>query len=344
MHRVYRTDGATVRKITKLPTGGIKVEAVLSGPSVLDYGSHKEYRPPEVTFHEDTLASVDGAPVTDEHPSELVNTGNFERLARGYAVRPRRDGDDLVAEIFIQSQSLIDQIDVKREVSLGYLADVKEQVGVTPKGERYDAIQTRIQVNHVAIVSKARSKGAGLRLDSNGHEICAKVTDMDIDAIKAERDAALEKAGKIEAELVSLRKDHEELRATHDAAQEEIKTLPDRAREFAKVIVLAEKHGIEVRADMDENAVRDAVLIKLVPDADLKESVDYKRARLDAALKAKPADPRAELHAERKDGATPADTRPAWARKSEEQYSKLGRDNSKGNGEVQIKTRNGVIQ
>jgi uncharacterized protein len=46
--------------------------------------------------------------------------------------------------------------DGKRQLSVGYSCDLSWQDGVTPEGEKYDAIQTNIRGNHLAIVTEAR--------------------------------------------------------------------------------------------------------------------------------------------------------------------------------------------
>jgi hypothetical protein len=56
------------------------------------------------------------------------------------------------------------------EVSMGYLADVIPESGVTPTGEHYDAKQTNIRFNHMALLPQGHARagsGARLRLDGN---------------------------------------------------------------------------------------------------------------------------------------------------------------------------------
>jgi len=51
----------------------------------------------------------------------------------------------------------------KRELSMGYSAEVTFADGVTPSGESFDAIMTNFKMNHVAIVDQARG-GSELRI------------------------------------------------------------------------------------------------------------------------------------------------------------------------------------
>lgn len=113
------------------------------------------YRSPKEVFAQATLASFEGKPVTDGHPSEDVNPDNFKRYAKGHVQHVRLgvgdDGDKIVADLYITDPELIQKIlDGKREVSAGYYAeDVKEDSG--------QICQTKIRGNHVAIVDEGRA-------------------------------------------------------------------------------------------------------------------------------------------------------------------------------------------
>src|SRR4030095_16165143 len=63
-----------------------------------------------------------------------------------------------------------DHKDALREVSMGYLAEVVPESGVTPDGQHYDAKQTCIRFNHLALLPPGHARagsGARLRLDGN---------------------------------------------------------------------------------------------------------------------------------------------------------------------------------
>jgi len=53
--------------------------------------------------------------------------------------------------------------DGKRGLSMGYLVDIKHESGTTPDGEAYDAIQTNLRMNHIALVDQGRA-GAKVRI------------------------------------------------------------------------------------------------------------------------------------------------------------------------------------
>ncbi len=102
-------------------------------------------------FDKATVASFEGKPVTDTHPSEAVSPDNYSKLAKGHAQNVRREGDYIVADLYINDASLISEIQSgkKREVSCGYLCNYE------PDGDDYK--QTHIRGNHVAVVQSGRA-------------------------------------------------------------------------------------------------------------------------------------------------------------------------------------------
>lgn len=105
----------------------------------------------EDVFDKAAIASFEGKPVTDGHPPEDVKPENYQTYSKGHAQRVHRDGDFLVADLYINDPVLIDEIrnNVKREVSCGYLCDY------VPDGDSFK--QTKIRGNHVAVVPRGRA-------------------------------------------------------------------------------------------------------------------------------------------------------------------------------------------
>lgn len=105
----------------------------------------------EDVFEPAVMASFEGKPVTDRHPPENVTPENFSHYAKGHAQNVRREGEYIMADLYINDSNLISDIlnGVKREVSCGYMCDYLED------GEDYK--QTHIRGNHVAVVSKGRA-------------------------------------------------------------------------------------------------------------------------------------------------------------------------------------------
>ena len=111
-------------------------------------------RYPEDVFEDATLASLEGKPVTDGHPPENVGPENYAAYTKGHVQNVRRDGDYIVADLYINDANLANEVrnNVKREVSCGYLCNY------VPDGAGYK--QSRIRGNHVAVVPKGRAGAA----------------------------------------------------------------------------------------------------------------------------------------------------------------------------------------
>ncbi|RVI06246.1 DUF2213 domain-containing protein [Sinorhizobium meliloti] len=129
----------------------------------------KVYRPEEEVFAQDAMHSYAYRPVTDNHPSEMVTADNWKDHAVGQTGgEVVRDGDFVRVPLVLMDKAIIAKVEGgKRELSMGYSTDLKFQDGVTPSGEQYNAIQTSLRMNHLAVVSAARG-GSHLKLGDDG--------------------------------------------------------------------------------------------------------------------------------------------------------------------------------
>lgn len=120
-------------------------------------------RLPEDVFEQATLASFEGKPVCDGHPPENVGPENYAAYQKGHVQNVRREGDYIVADLYINDANLASDIQngVKREVSCGYLCNYE------PAGAGYR--QTHIRGNHVAVVPKGRA-GAAVAIKDAANE------------------------------------------------------------------------------------------------------------------------------------------------------------------------------
>jgi hypothetical protein len=157
--------------------GSLLVEGGLTRTGVFIYRDAqgkelREYRPPSEVFHPDAMASFELVPVTNDHPSDGITVQNACALARGAIGKLRRDGHLVVAPLAVWDEATIADVEGgKRELSCGYMAEIVYESGVSPDGERYDAIQRTIRGNHVAIVDVARAgREARIRMDA-GHQV-----------------------------------------------------------------------------------------------------------------------------------------------------------------------------
>lgn len=113
------------------------------------------YRSPDEVFSQATLASFEGKPVTNEHPSEDVTPENYAKYSKGHVQHVRigkgDDSDKIMADLYITDPELMQLIqDGKRDVSAGYYAEDKED-------QNGRICQTNIRGNHVAVVDEGRA-------------------------------------------------------------------------------------------------------------------------------------------------------------------------------------------
>lgn len=195
MARQVRLDRGRLSKAKKTSQGFIRVDGRLTRVGVLDYlradGTiQRELRSPEEIFKADSLESLEGAPVTDMHPSAMVDSNNAQALGRGFVRSVRRDGNFVAAELVIQAADLIAKIDAgeRAEISCGYSCEYLPTPGVW-EGQRYDGIQTNVVYNHTAVGpanwGRAGSEVA-LRLDSADTDAPVLVSRFDADEITAD--------------------------------------------------------------------------------------------------------------------------------------------------------------
>lgn len=156
----------------------------------------------EDVFEPAALASFEGKSVTDGHPTEEVNPDNFGAYEKGHVENVRRDGDYMVADLYIKDSSLISDIKngVKREVSCGYVCSY------VPDGTSYK--QQNIRGNHVAVVPRGRA----------GHEVSIK------DESPKKNKGGKTTMGKFTKDLLKIFG-----AAAKDAAPEEINEMADTA-------------------------------------------------------------------------------------------------------------------
>lgn len=206
-----------------------------------------EYRPAEEVGRVDSLASFAGKAVTLEHPPELLDTENTSRYQVGFTdSEVLFDGNFVRVRMTITDSAAISAVEdgLAPEVSAGYRVELDPQAGVTPDGQRYDAIQRMIDGNHIALTAKGRA-GAAVKVhldaadavampadsQSHGHKPMAKITiagaeyevseAVAVAYTTAQRDDATQhqqKLDSIEQTRAALEGQRDELQAKLDAA------------------------------------------------------------------------------------------------------------------------------
>lgn len=132
-------------------------------------GWRYEYRPPREVFRRDSLETLKILPVVNTHEGGLVTPENVKARRIGSTGSDYHvDGLLVLQEVKIDEAGGIDAVERgRKQLSLGYTCDVLEESGTTDEGEHYDAIQTNIRYNHLAIEDKARAGDvASLHLDA----------------------------------------------------------------------------------------------------------------------------------------------------------------------------------
>jgi hypothetical protein len=112
-------------------------------------------RDPDEVFRPQTIASLQGKPITLDHPMDDVNPDNYHDLAVGHVLNPRRGTGVfdhlLIGDLMIHDKKAIEAIRNKllREVSVGYRANYQETGDARGR-------QTDILCNHLALVKDGR--------------------------------------------------------------------------------------------------------------------------------------------------------------------------------------------
>ena len=307
-------------KATKTDEGFLVDSPVVARIGIQEYRSsdgsiRRELRLPEEVFHPDSLASMQGKPITIEHPGAgKVTSKDAHRVTVGTMLTAgRQDGDHVRTDIVIHSP---DSIGERRELSLGYTAKLDETPGEW-NGQRYDAIQREIRVNHLSVVKRGRAGVARLNLDSD--EVLDDFfnqQEQQTMTVKVKLDNGLEydAAPEVSAELAKLRADAavagQTLKAKEDSlsqAQAKIDTLQARVDGIADELKKAKEQGRvdamnrlkleEVAAkfkidcaDKTDRQVKEAVIKAVRKDANLTDKSDvYVDAAYDMAVETAPA-------------------------------------------------------
>jgi len=264
----------------------------------------------ETLFNSDSMASLRGVPVTNEHPPELITPKNYSKYSSGSVTESKREDNALAVSLSINNDAAIEAVKSgKKELSCGYAVELEHKPG-TWQGKHYDAIQTKRIYNHLAIVNKGRA-GSECRLNLDAAEQIETSTNpqqherkpMASVKLPSGVDVNVDDAGvatAIQSEINELQKRLDEskdkdekiseLQANLDAKIEELNARND-VDEITPVIDVIEKckrldadfeHKKDKAIKSIEQMQRD-VLAKIGVNIDGKDSA-YVAARFDIAL------------------------------------------------------------
>ena len=147
------------------------------------------YRPPEAVFDAQAMAGLAHRPLTNDHPPENVTADNWKKYSIGTVGGDiTRDGDFVRVPLTMMDAGAISEFRAgKRQLSVGYTCELTMKDGVTPEGEAYDAVQSDIQGNHLALCHRARG-GPELRIGDDTPKGENPMRTITVDGIKVEVD------------------------------------------------------------------------------------------------------------------------------------------------------------
>ncbi|MDX0930579.1 MULTISPECIES: DUF2213 domain-containing protein [Sinorhizobium] len=238
----------------------------------------KVYRPEDQVFDKASLGSYAHKPVTNDHPAEAVTADNWKALSVGsIGDEVARDGEFVRIPLIVMDAAAIKAIDDgKRELSAGYTCDLAWEPGTTPAGEKYDAIQKDIRINHVAIVQRGRA-GSEARIGDGAGKWGVSPVNTQI---------ADERIPKMDLRKILV--DGLTVETTDQGAQAITKLQKDLESSAAKFADAEKAHQTALAAKDAEMAKKDAEIDslkgKVLSDADLDKRV---QARADLVTKAK---------------------------------------------------------
>lgn len=340
-------------KASKTDEGFLRDSPVVGRVGIQEYrktdGSvRRELRLPEEVFNPDSLASFIAKPITVDHPNGMVSSKNAHKVTVGAMLASgKQDGDTVRADIVIHSPESIGD---RRQLSLGYTAEMDETPGEW-NGQKYDAIQRNIRVNHLSVVKSARA-GAIARLNLDSNEELLPTVESVIMTIKVKLDNGIEydAVPEIGAALTQLRTDvkdaavalqaektktakieaeRDSLKARVDAFDAEIKKAKAdgqaEAAARAKLETVAANFKVDSK-DLTERQIKELIVKSVRADADLKDKSDaYIDAAFDIAVEAKKD---IAMASQRKDANNPVTTGAykTSQQRYDEQMSKLAEE------------------
>ena len=153
-----------------------RVEGKVARTGVQEYRDGQGNVRRELRLPDDVAASVDGyalAPLTNTHPPKMLDPGNVKQYVAGAVGDAQFDGTWVKAPMTLWTADAIAALQSGRaQLSAGYSCRL-DNVGGEWHGQRYDAVQRDIVINHVALVDVARAGSeARVRLDTQDAIAC----------------------------------------------------------------------------------------------------------------------------------------------------------------------------
>lgn len=280
MKRDYRIDKGG-RITSKMDDNGfLRIDGVAAHVGILEYmddgGSIiKEFVPEDTLFDPASLASLAGAPVTLQHPPEMVTPGNYAKYAQGSVNgNPKRDGDNLVVSLSVIGNEALHAVESGvDELSPGYSVDLDETPGEW-NGQPYDRVQRNRRYNHQAIVDAARGgEVCSLRFDG----IVPTNEDIQMTQIKLPGGGTVEVADAATAATINaaIAKQGKRLDSTKVQLKKLVKAISPKLKLDADDVLKENEN-----ADADEAVAVDVPAVESAV-SDVAAAIDNLQAQLD---------------------------------------------------------------
>lgn len=342
-------DSVTVSGVRRTEDGYLVAEARVARTGIQDYlgteidpdNEHglrdkpivRVYRPESAVFHADAMHSYAYRPMTNGHPGgDGVNSKNWKDVAIGQTGgEVVRDGQFVkVPLVLMDAKAIEDYESGKRELSMGYGAEVVFQDGISPDGEQYDCFLGPMKMNHLSLEHRARG-GEHLRIGDQkphtpkgGHDMADSLRKLLVDGLTIEvteqgaqaieklntklADAATATKTLTDAHSVALAgKDGEisRLQAALDDAKSKILTdaqIDSRVKARADLISTAKSIADVDYSGKGDSEIRKAAVIAKLGDAAITGKDDaYIAARFDILVEDAAKDP-VRAHLQVQDG------------------------------------------
>lgn len=187
------------------------------------------YRPEEEVFNKNSSSSFANKLITNNHPPEPVNAENAKIYGVGHSdSKVEKDGIFLKTKITVTDAAAIKDIESgKVELSNGYTSDLVWTSGVTADGENYEAVQTNIKGNHIAIVANGRA-GVECRISDKNYEGLNVDDKIFIDGVEyATTKQVVQAVNKLQKELKDSKEELEEKDKELEEKDKEMKKQED---------------------------------------------------------------------------------------------------------------------
>lgn len=315
----------TPSKFKETPEGYLKGEAIVTNIGVFPYlnndGSiRKELRLPEEVFSNESIQSLLGKPITNNHPSEKVDINNISKYSVGMT------GDQIISDPYhlmigltITDKKTIQDIkNGKQALSCGYDCDLENaENGAKRYGQSYDKIQRNIRYNHIAIVDSARAgekarihMDSAINIDKLIKEEIMELKKITLDGVEYQAEAEVLKtlntekarADTLATELSTIKTDKSKIEAERDTfkaqsekVSKELETLKkstvdstkvnELVKEKIDILDIASKIKVEVKDGMNNEDIKKAIIVAKFPGTDLtgKDSA-YIQGRYDSVV------------------------------------------------------------